>query len=286
MDRSVVVTGIKYLFYASIISFVIFLILLIVHYTYTPIFSFLPVATLASDGTQDYANNSLFKDTPATPNTKMTFNPPIVNMNKDKFTFSFDCFLNGTYRSTTVPRVVAYFGTSPVNVANNNDLREFHTTTKEIETPKLLTRNNSDLLVKFTNTNFIVYVDPVKNDMKVGVFTVDRNDTTKKYLEIGSIIPNIPINQPFQITLVLGSSFLEVYKDRKLVNTHRIGSLSPTRSVLNSSAIPSADYGIYTPISFIGDTIKIGNVQFYNGPLTGSQIRDLINPLKPATFFR
>ena len=146
--------------------------------------------------------------------------------------------------------------------------------------------NNSDLLVKFQNSNFIIYVDPVKNDLKVGVFTVDKNDPTKKYLEIASVISNIPMNESFQVTMVLGKTFVEVYKNKKLYSTYKIGSLAPTKVNLNTVAIPSSNYGIFTPISFIADTIKIGNIQAYNGPLTSGQVRELIKTLKPATFFK
>ena len=193
-------------------------------------------------------------------------NPPIQTFNKDSFTMAFDCYLDGTYRSTTVPRVLVYFGNSPVNVSQNSDLREYISNTEE-ETPNLFRVGTSDLLTKFQQTHFIVYLDPVKNDMKIGVFTKDINDTTRKYVEIGSVLQNIPIKQSFQIIIVLGRTFLEVYKDKRLVNTHTIGSLSPNRTLLNTAAIPS-NFGLYTPLSFIGNSIKIGHIQIYNGKLT------------------
>ena len=280
-----IVKGVSYLFYASVAAFIIFLILIVVHYTVQPIFSFLPSNIIESKSSENYLNTILFPVTPAPPDTKMTFTPEIAVLNKDKFTLTFDCYLNGTYLSTTVPRVLLYFGSSPVSILNNNDLREYISSSEE-DAPKLLTLTKSDLMTKFQNTNFIVYVDPVKNDMKVGVFTVSSIDSTKKYLEIASIIPNIPIKETFQITIVLSKNFLEVYKNKKLVNTYKIGSLAPPEKVvLNTSAVPSTDYGIYTPISYIKDTIKIGNVQFYNGTLTSGQIRDLIKPPKSNTFF-
>jgi hypothetical protein len=86
--------------------------------------------------------------------------------------------------------------------------------------------------------------------------------------------------------MVLGRTFVEVYKNKKLVNTYKIGNLAPSKVILNTSAIPSSEYGIFTPVSFIGDNVKIGNVQLYNGPLTSGQIRDLTPTLKTAIFFR
>jgi hypothetical protein len=285
MNSTLIVRGVKYLLYTSIVAFIIFLILIVIHYTVKPMFDFLPTNVVETTTPQTYIGKTLFADSPATADTKMTFNPGIIDLNKDNFTLTFDCYLDGTYRSTTVPRVLAYYGSSAVNISSNNDLREYYGNSEK-ETPRILTTDNSDLLVKFQNSNFIIYVDPVKNDLKVGVFTVDKQDPTKKYLEIASIILNIPINQPFQVTMVLGRTFVEVYKDKKLFSTYKIGSLAPTRVNLNTTAVPSSNYGVFTPTSFIGGTIKIGSVQFYNGSLTSGQVRELTNILKPATFFR
>jgi len=285
MNSALIVTGVKYLFYTSILAFVIFLILIVIHYTARPIFDFLPTNVVETSTPETYINKTVFSDSPATADTKMTFSPGILDLNKENFTLTFDCYLNGTYRSTTVPRVLAYYGSTAVNISNNNDLREYYGNSEK-ETPTLLTVDNSDLLVKFQNSNFIIYVDPVKNDLKVGVFTVDKREPTRKYLEIASIILNIPINEPFQVTMVLGRTFVEVYKNKKLFSTYKIGSLAPTKVDLNTVSIPPSNYGIFTPTSFIGDTIKIGSVQFHNGSLTSGQVRELTNKLKPATFFR
>ena len=118
--------------------------------------------------------------------------------------------------------------------------------------------------------------------MKVGVYTIGTTTPYTVRLEIASIIKNIPIKQAFKVTIVLTSKFIEVYMDKKLVNTHKIGSLSGSNVQLNTV---NANYGIYTPIRFIGNTVRVGNIQFFNGPLTSSQIRSLITPVLTNTFF-
>jgi len=285
-----IVKGTSYLFYISIAAFVIFLIMLAVHYYVKPFLPFLP-STLISEGstsTPTYDTLTLYSDTgagPAPSNTLLEKLAPLLLNKTDNFTLSFDCFLNGTYLSTDVPRVLFYFGssTAAVTIADNNALKEYKDTTSEKETPRLLNATNSDLINKFPNTNFIVYVDPVKNDLKVGVYTIPIATPYTIRLEIASVIKNIPINQAFKITIVLTSKFIEVYMDKKLVSTHRIGSLSGTSVQLNTVG---AGYGIYTPIRFIGDTVRVGNIQFYNGPLTSSQIRSLITPVLKNPFFK
>jgi len=281
-----VVNSSKYLFYTSVVVFIIFLILFFIHYFFVP---FLPsmfpskliISNTNTDKTVSYNTVSLYKNTPSPSNTKMDFTPNITNIFTDNFTLSFDCFLNGTYKSTDVPRVLLYFGASSISSITNSNFKEYKGTS-EGETPKLLDASNSDLLNKITGSNFVIYVDPVKNDMKIGIYTVDTASPPTTRLEIASIIKNIPINQAFKVTMVLTRNFVEVYMNKKLVNTYKVGSLSPTTANLNAVG---ANYGIYTPIQFIGDTIQIANLQFYNGPLTSIQIRNLIPDIVKNTIF-
>ena len=283
-----IVKGTSYLFYISIGAFVTFLIMLGVHYYITPFLPYLPSSSSSKDSgsTPTYDTLTIYHNslTPAPSDTLLTELAPLLLGKTDNFTLSFDCFLNGTYLSTVVPRVLFYFGspTAAVTIANNNELKEYKDTDTEKETPKLLNATNSDLINKFPNTNFIVYIDPVKNDLKVGVYTIGTATPYTVRLEIASIIKNIPIKQAFKVTIVLTSKFIEVYMDKKLVNTHKIGSLSGSNVQLNTV---NANYGIYTPIRFIGNTVRVGNIQFFNGPLTSSQIRSLITPVLTNTFF-
>ena len=115
-------------------------------------------------------------------------------------------------------------------------------------------------------------MDPIKNDLRVGVVTKDTSN--KEYLELLPAIENVPINKVFQITIVLSDIFLEVYMDKKLVKTHKIGSVSG--GVLDKSRV-SGVAQIYSPINFIGDTIKVGNIQYFDGVINSSQVRNLTN---------
>jgi hypothetical protein len=281
------VTSSRYLFFASLIAFVIFLIMFFIHYFFVP---FLPsifpskliVSNTNTNTTVIYDTISLYTKTVAPKNTKMDFTSNIKNISTDNFTLSFDCFLNGTYRSTDVPRVLFYFGgAAAINNINNSNFKEYKGTS-EGETPKLLVVSNSDLLDKVGDSNFVIYVDPVKNDMKIGIYTIDIAVPPVRRLEIASIIKNVPINKVFKVTMVLTRNFVEVYMNKKLVNTYKVGSLSPMKATLSSVGV---DYGIYTPIDFIGNTVQIANVQFYNGPLTSIQIRNLIPDLVKDNIF-
>jgi len=294
VTTAAVVKGTSYFFYTSLLAFVIFLIMLAIHYYVKPFLPFVTSSPVIKDSVAAdiYDNvllyNNIKTDNPAPANTALELTKDIASK-PDNFTLSFDCYLNGTYLSTDVPRVLFYFGTNAVSIADNNALKEYKGDSEK-ETPRLLDNNTSDLISKFPHTNFIVYADPVKNDLKIGVYTIDPTSSHTVRLEIASIIKNIPIRQVFQVTIVLTPRFIEVYMNKKLVNTYTIGSLSP-KVVVNSRTEVSnlntvlAESTIYTPISFIRDTIKVANINFYNGPLTSSQIRNLIKPSLPNGFF-
>ena len=256
--------------FLSMFAFIIFLILVIVNYTVKPIFNFTPFSTnTVSYVTPTILNETVYANRRCPNDTSIIFNT-IRTINFSNFSLSFDCFIDGTYKSTDVPRVLFYFGTSPVNVRRNNDLKEYNGTNDNV--PSVLDITNTDILTVFNLTNFIIYLDPIKNDLRIGIVTKDT--TNKEYLELLQAIQNVPINQVFQITMVLSEIFLEVYMNKKLVKTHKIGSVSG--GVLDKSRV-SGVAQIYSPINFIGDTIKVGNIQYFDGVINSSQVRNLTN---------
>jgi hypothetical protein len=116
-------------------------------------------------------------------------------------------------------------------------------------------------------------MDPVKNDLKIGLVT---NNGTSNVLELLPTVNNVPINQPFQITIIKSNKFVEIYKNKLLVTTYKIKH--PSILIVSSAKL-------YSPINFIGDTIKIGNIQYFNNIITSSQVRSSTNPIKGKTFF-
>jgi len=288
---------VKNILMVSVITFIIFTILLIIHYNVVAFIPYLPTQVTETQVVPtSYLTKSLF-----TSSTGINRSPiggakldligntiPLEQFKTIGFTFSFDFFVNGTYKSIDVPRVLFYFGNQPVTINNNSELKEY--IGSATETPKLLQTTETNLISKFSNTNFIVYMDPVKNDLKIALITVDKIDTTKIYLEIAGIIKNIPINKSNQITIVLTSNFIEIYKNKELYTTYNIGSLVPRTGntipvALKNVITTDTNFGMYSPINFIGSTVKVANIQYYNGILTSSQIRNLINPVSSDIMF-
>jgi len=263
-------TGISILFYSSITAFIIFLILLVVNSYVTPILPFVSSNIPSTITTSSVNTQSLYTTNVTPSDDRMIFNT-ITTFNYNKFAVSFDCYVKNTYLSTDVPRVVLYFANSPATITNNTDLVEYRGDDKM---PNILTISQTDIINKFNNTNFIIYVDPVKNDLKVGLITIDSGIM---YLELIPVITNIPINNPFKITLNITQKFVEVYKDLTLKYTYT------PKYTLNP--IVGTPY-LYGPISFIKDTVQIANIQYFDNIITSSQVRTLTNATKSASFFK
>uniref|UniRef100_A0A6C0D7W0 Uncharacterized protein n=1 Tax=viral metagenome TaxID=1070528 RepID=A0A6C0D7W0_9ZZZZ len=253
----------------SLIALVIFIILVIYHYNVKPIIPFLTSNQTQYQTLPTYEVQTLHANRPVSNDTALDFSS-IANFNSNKFTLSFDVFLSNTYKSTVVPRVLLYFSTIPVNITSNT-FKEFKE--DSIKIPRIMDSTQTDILTIFDSTNIIVYMDPVKNDLKVGVVT---NVGVTKYLELLPTINNVPINKTFQITIIKSDKFIEVYKNKLLITTYKMK---------NNVVIVPTTSKLYSPINFIGDTIKIGNIQYFNNVITSSQVRSITNDLKNNTFF-
>ena len=163
----------------------------------------------------------------------------------------------------------------------------------------------TEILGKFPTSNFIVYIDSVKNDLRVAVITTAES---VRYLELLPPIENIPNRKPFQVAVIIGGTFVEVYIDKELVQTFQIGSAKflTTRDPTNHTNISGTEistattkprtldigslskvymFGPIKPTGITADTIKVGSIAYFDKPLTGDQIRNLTPTLSPLSFF-
>ena len=270
-------TGVSILFYTSIFCFILFLVILAINAYVTPILPFVSgTTTVAAKSTDNSAVNNqlLYSTRVCPPDTPMNFNT-ISQFNYNKFSVSFDCFVQNTYLSTDVPRVVLYFGSTsdnPATVNDNTDLVEYRGTDDPF--PRILTVSQTDILSKFSNSSFIIYIDPVKNDLKVGLITMNSGNLN---LELLPIIENIPINQPFTITCIISQNFVEVYKDYQLKYTYT------PKYTLNT---PTGNPHMFGPLGFLQGTVKIANVMYFDNIITTTQLRNLVPITKSASFFQ
>lgn len=167
-----------------------------------------------------------------------------VGVTSTQYTLSFDTFIIGDFITTTVPRVLLYRSPYPISLSS----------TDTIDTMPSL----------FSNSNVIVYIDPLTNDLYVSCLKTDSTYLTS------DPIKNVPLRVPFRITLVVSDNFLEIYLNGDLQQ------MMAFNGELISS--PSTNY-FFGPPPIANQSLHIGNIQYYNSVLSSQVVR--LNAQKP-----
>jgi hypothetical protein len=232
------------LFYISMLLFIGFLLLIFVHFTMFPIFSFSP-------------NDPGFISVPTVSDRQITYkrNPPpydmsgsFISLPECSYTLGADIFLSGNFMVSNVPRVILYRSEEPVEDSGTVD----------------------SLDSTYPDTNIIVWLDPVQNDLYASVATSQGIQTTEP-------IENVPIRKSFRLTVAFSANFIELYINGKLEKS------MPIRS--NLKGIASNSY-IYPSIKPIMQNVMIGNLSMWPRVLTAREIALYENaPVKATGFF-
>lgn len=233
-------------FYTSLFAGVVFVILLFVHFTIRPVFAFsvdsqgiVPVSTSDSSQTQ-------FSRVPSTPDTAMEFRDLLPFF----YTISFDAFLSGDFTTSSVPRVLLYRALGPVTM-----------TSADTET---------GLTNRFPNSNIIVYVDPLKNDLYVSALLEDGSRIRSEPIQ------NVPLRRAFRVTLTVTCQYLEVYMN---------GDLKVTVSLPRRLADDQSVSKFYGPPGLVNGNFKIANVTYWSTVLSSKSIRLQANaPISTGIF--
>lgn len=240
--------------YLSIITGIIVtgLILVVIHYTFFPILSFIPgdggliSVPIASD------RQLMFTKAPAASDLSGNFSE-ILPYN---YTLGADVYLSGSFQATSMPRVILYRGREANTTLNTTDTKD-------------------NLLGRFPDTNLIVWMDPIKNDLFVSVITGDSASGTLR-LQTTNPIANVPIRKVFRITVVYTDQFIEVYKD---------GSLEQSMSFQNTPvASANTSYFFPTTAKTLGSAM-ISNVAYWPRILVAREVRTYGMPMSNETFF-
>lgn len=242
----------NFAFKAGVISFVVFLILLLIHLTFYPIFSFTP-----GDGgivpIPTFSDRQLaFKDEPAAPTSKAVF----MEQLSCGYTIGFDAYLTGNFQTTQIPRVLLYRALEPQTPANSE--------------------TESSLVTRYgTNTNLIVWLDPVKNDLHVSVITMDTNSAKQLLPTPRRPIENVPLRKVFRVTIVFTPMFVETYINGKLRQT--IPLTNPPIQ------IDGGDF--YPVISPAMTNAMIANLAYWPRALVPKEVEANGAPMSKETFF-
>jgi len=229
----------KYSFYTSVFILVIFLLLVTIHFTVTPIFSFtVGNGIITIPTTQDY--QTAFTAAVATVDVAANF----INPLSCGFTLMFDIFLQGDFKTTTAPRVLTYRNLSPQDTPRDNP--SF--------TPKI------DLLTWFPDTNFIVWIDPTLNDLYAAVITQAPSESP--VVVMSKPVKNVPIRQPFRATFTLTPNFMEIYINGRLEQTVSI-----------TGVVLQCELPFFSPIKVCDQSIFIANMFYWGRILSAAEIR-------------
>ena len=237
------------LFTASLIILILFLILVFINYTIYPIFSFSPNDNgLISIPTASDRKLS-FTKTPAASDLSANF----IGLPTSSYTLGADIYLSGTFMLAEIPRVILYRASKAVADAGTVD----------------------SLLSTYPETNFILWLDPVKNDLYVSVITM--GDGGGKSIETSEPIENVPIRKVFRVAVVFTPNFVELYINGKLERSMIIqGGLLAVNETTN----------IYSSIKPIQQNVMLANLSLWPRVLTAREIN--VNesaPMKGTQFF-
>jgi hypothetical protein len=248
-------------FYFAVAAFVIFLVLVFIHYTIRPVFTFVPgdggiiPIPLASD------QQTAWTTTTATSTASAGFTGiPACN-----YTLSMDIFLTGDLTDTSIPRVLLY---------NASQARTLSTTD-----------TSGTMLGRFADTNFMIWLEPQLNNLYVTplkdrpagpVTGPDREFMTHK------AVVNVPLRTPFRLTTVVSTGMTEVYINGELQLSFANTTLKTVSGTPppNFWALAQAGSG-----AAINNNVSIGSVYFWPRVLSATEIQQSSTaPVKPSMF--
>jgi uncharacterized protein (UPF0333 family) len=243
----------RYIWPVLAVLLVLVLILLVVHYTVTPIFTFsfgdrglIPLAR-ANDGQLVWTKGPVAADLSAN----------VLRILPNSFTVQMDIYVESERAVGKFDRVLFYRALRPV-------------------TPD----NTLTLMKQYPETNLVVRLLAETNDLVVSAVTLaDANNLETASLESTPTILNVPIRQPFRLTVILLPQVLEVYMNGKLYGTKTF------RYTLKST--PSYFFG---PPDLYRNSTRIMNVQYWDRALNAREVKaagpalpdvSLFGPLAP-----
>lgn len=233
-NSGVGITG--YIWPTITVLFLLFLVLLVVHYTITPIFTFsigdtgyIPLVK-TNDGQLVWTKGPVASDLSAN----------VMRILPNSFTVQMDVYVENQNVLGKADRVFFYRAMRPV-----------------IPNP------SNTLMQQYPESNLICRLLPDTNDLVVSAITLpDPNNPETATLESTPTILNVPIRQPFRITCILLSNTLEVYLNGRLFGTKTF------RYPLKASV--SYFFGPADPFK---SSVRIMNVQYWDRPLNSMEVR-------------
>jgi hypothetical protein len=241
------------LFYGSILFFVLFLVLVFIHFTVYPIFSFspnddgiIPIPTISD-------RQIAFTKSPAASDLSANF----IDVPACTYTVGMDVFLSGNFQASNLPRVLLY--------------RAIGSNVSPPQTDRV-----ANLVSRFPDSNILVWLDAMKNDLMVSIVTSSDGTATTRKLETTEAVENVPVKKVFRVTVVYTQQFVEIY-----IN----GKLEKSMALKNSPITVSNKAAFFPVISSIGPNVLISNLAFWSRALSAREVRAYGAPISNDAFF-
>jgi hypothetical protein len=275
-----VTTFLFMLYKASIFLFVLFLILTFINFTIFPVFSLSPddngiiPIPLPSD------RQLVFTEGPAPSDLSAN----VVNIPACTYSFSMDIYLSGDFQAMTIPRVLFYRSTRAKGVSPPSDIINWSTGSSGSSgsggsggsgLPGRIPIHTT-LAATFPDTNFILWLDPVKNDLLASIITSSDGSAANARVETTKPVENVPIRKVFRLTVVFTQKFVELYINGNLEQSMPLKHLPLT-------VAPTSYF--FPVISTIGPNTRIANVAFWPRTLSAKEVRAYGKPMATETFF-
>jgi hypothetical protein len=233
----------KFSFYTVLLVFVSFIFLLVLQSLGFKVYSFLPEdgGIIAVPGPTNRQNIMKSLIWPASKEAKLE------NLVPYNYTISIDVAISNTIINQSVPRVLLYRAPESVVLSATTD------------------KSISAISTKMSQTNFIIYLDPYKNDLMVDVFLNATRGTSNSKVSM-SPIENVPIQKPFRITMMLSNNLLEIYINGELQKSLPFNNGDIPRDVDTKS-------NFYGPPDIVKQNVVVSNVSYWATPLSSKAIR-------------
>lgn len=231
----------------SIALTIIFVILVVIHYGITPIFTFgdsgggsIPLAN-TTDGQLVWTEGPVASDLSAN----------VMRILPYGFTIQQDIFVQK-------------------EVVLSNQSRVFFYRAREAITPDSSQKEN--LIETYPESNLLMFLSSNTNDLIVEAIT--QKSSQEVYVEAAPTVLNIPVGEVFRLTVVFLPSLLEVYINGKL-HSSKVLKYSPKNTSANFFGPPDA----------FNQTVKVMNFKYWDRPLSPGEIKKSLPPPPDRSLF-
>ena len=234
------------LIYLTVIAIILVIILFLIHYTLYPIFSLQPgdPGLITIPGFTD--NQAFWKPTSTiTTFLDLSDTATKIQTNTYNYSFSLDIAIQNPYVSMNNGYSVIFSRGGTINTSPEP---------------------NASIKGTISNYNVAIALAPGNTDLVISVLNSDGNPDN-------ILIPNIPIQTPFRIGVVIMSTVFEAYLNGKLVSTRK----------LTSGATGNYTGPFHPPVGTVAQSVRVGNLLVWNRIASPGNIRYAKPPLMSPT---